>query len=68
VVLLDRLVAQLLGVGNIVRISIRVTLPSGPSAANVKSDSKAFGSPRDSPWSSAIRSGGAISVQQIHSG
>src|SRR5438270_9929896 len=51
-------------VGNTVRISIRVAAPSG---ANVKTDSKAFGSPRDSPCSSAIRSGGAISVQEIHS-
>jgi hypothetical protein len=51
-------------VGNTVRISIRVAAPSG---ANVRTDSKAFGSPRDSPCSSAIRSGGAISVQEIHS-
>ncbi|MCU1662927.1 MAG: hypothetical protein JWR58_2992, partial [Pseudonocardia sp.] len=51
-------------VGNTVRISIRVAAPSG---ANVKTDSKAFGSPRDSPCSSAIRCGGAISVQEIHS-
>jgi hypothetical protein len=56
VVLLDRLVAQLL-VGNTVRISIRVAAPSG---ANVKTDSKAFGSLRDSPCSSAIRSGEAL--------
>src|ERR1700730_17697914 len=51
-------------VGNTVRISIRVAAPSG---ANVKTDSKAFGSPRDSPCSSAIRSGRVISVQEIHS-
>jgi hypothetical protein len=51
-------------VGNTVRISIRVAAPSG---ANVRTDSKAFGSPRDSPWSIAIRSGGTISVQEIHS-
>src|SRR6266851_4769714 len=44
-------------VGNAARISIRVAAPSG---ANVRTDSKAFGSPRDSPWSSAIRSGGAM--------
>jgi len=50
--------------GNTVRISIRVAAPSG---ANVRTDSKAFGSPRDSPCSGAIRSGGAISVQEIHS-
>jgi len=51
-------------VGNTARISIRVAAPSG---SNVRTDSKAFGSSRDSPWSSAIRSGGAISVQEIHS-
>ena len=38
--------------------------PPAPSGANVRTDSKAFGSPRDSPWSNAIRSGGAISVQE----
>src|SRR6202035_5825523 len=64
VVLLDRLVAQLLGGEH------RAHLNPGRRAigANVKTDSKAFGSPRDSPCSSAIRSGGAISVQEIHSG
>src|SRR4029079_15013991 len=51
-------------VGNTVAISIRVAAPSG---ANVRTDSNAFGSPRDSPWSSAIRPGGVISVQEIHS-
>jgi hypothetical protein len=35
---------------------------------NVKTDANAFGSLRDSPWRSAIRSGAAISVQEIHSG
>jgi hypothetical protein len=51
-------------VGNTVRISTRVAAPSG---ANVRTDSKAFGSPRDAPWSNEIRSGGMISVQVIHS-
>lgn len=51
-------------VGNTVRISIRVAAPSG---AKVRTDSKAFGSSRDSPCRNAIRSGGVISVQQIHS-
>jgi hypothetical protein len=51
-------------VGKTVRISIRVAAPSG---ANVMTDTKAFGSPRDSPCRSAIRSGGAISVHEIHS-
>ena len=46
------------------RIAIRVAAPSG---VNVTIDWKAFGSPRDSPCSSAIRSGGTISVQEIHS-
>ena len=45
-------------------ISMRVAAPSG---VNVKTDSNAFGSPRDSPCSSAIRSGGTISRQVIHS-
>jgi hypothetical protein len=64
VVALDRLVAQLSG-GNTVRISIRVAAPSG---SKVRTEVKAFGSPRDSPWRSAIRSGGVISVKEIHSG
>jgi hypothetical protein len=50
--------------GNTARISTRVAAPSG---ANVMTDSKAFWSPRDSPCSRAIRSGRAISVQEIHS-
>jgi hypothetical protein len=48
-----------------VRISIRVAAPCG---SNVKTDTKAFGSSRASPWSSAMREGGVISVQVIHSG
>src|SRR5215203_439425 len=40
---------------------------AGPSAVNVRTDSKAFGSSRDSPCSIAMRSGGATSVQRIHS-
>jgi hypothetical protein len=51
-------------VTNTVRISTRV---AAPSAANVSTDSKAFGSPGDSPCNSAIRSDGTISVQEIHS-
>ncbi len=51
-------------VGNTARISIRVAAPSG---ANFETDSNALGSPWDSPCSSAIRSGAAISVQEIHS-
>ena len=37
------------------------------TGASVMTDSKALGSPRNSPCCTAIRSGGAISVQVIHS-
>ena len=50
--------------GNTARITIRVPSPAG---SNVRTDSKALGSPRDSPCTSAIRSGGTISDQEIHS-
>ena len=50
--------------GNTVRITIRVSSPTG---SKVRTDSKALGSSRDSPCTSAIRSGGTISVQVIHS-
>src|SRR5665647_811385 len=42
-------------------------LTFAPDGANVRTDSKVFGSPRDSPCSIAVRSDGAISVQVIHS-
>ena len=51
-------------VGNTVRISIRV---AAPSTANVRTESKAFGSSRNPPCRNAIRTGGVISVEQIHS-
>jgi hypothetical protein len=51
-------------VGNTVRIAIRVSAPAGSKA---RTDSKALGSSRDSPCRSAIRSGGTISRQVIHS-
>ncbi|MFG3033712.1 hypothetical protein ACGFZJ_35070 [Streptomyces sp. NPDC048253] len=62
-VLLDRLVAQFL-VGKTVRITIPVAAPSGVKLRTV---SKAFGSSRDSPCSSAVRSGGMVRGQRIHS-
>jgi len=40
---------------------------SPPSAPTAQTASTASGSPRDSPGSRAFPSGGAISVQEIHS-